>query len=476
MAGTQVMRMKLRKTLDVLLYRHNLGVSRPPTRYDVRDDHGPVVVFRDDLKAGRRAVSADKRRRDASPVGGRPPKECLELVFAGPPKYADDNAWDDARVEAWAREVDAWMERTMGPESVFVVSALHRDESSPHLHFLVVPVHEGRISWTALKNHAAEKLLGRPPAKRADAYRALQDDLHRQVSAKYGLARGQVGSEATHAGIDRVRAAQAAEERAAKDVERMRLQVEADVEAAKRQAEDVERKARDEARAVVGEAVDEAQALREGDVALAKSKGILPSKEAAAGRALREGWERQAELLRAEVAAAEGERDEAVRRAEAEAKRVAEVEAAGRAREQRLAESVAEQRRRRAEAEAALERVSGELRTSEAHRQKMREREGQQWKAGRSSRSSDVHGRESDLANAQARIASLERERDGARRKGIAAFVNAFAVLLVRHGLGEAVQEQPEVRAALRDGVKGRLPGEAQAEAMRRVEAGKESL
>lgn len=422
------------------------------------------------------SCSATTSPRDASKVGGRPPKECLELVFAGPPKFAADDAWDDARVEAWAKEVDAWVGRTMGPESVVVVSALHRDEKSPHLHFLIVPVHEGRIAWTALKNHAAEKLLGRPPAKRADAYRALQDDLHRTVSAKYGLARGQVGSEATHAGIDRVRAAQAAEERAAKDAERVRLQVEAEVEAAKRAAEAVERKARDEARAVVGEAVDEAQALRQGDVAIAKSKGILPSKEAAAGRALREGWERQADLLRAEVAAAEGERDEALRRAEAESKRVEEVEAAGRAREQRLAESVAEQRRRRAEAEAALERVSGELRESEFHRQKMREREGQQWKAGRSSRLSDLHGRESDLANAQARIASLEEERDGAQRKGIAEFVKAFTVLLVRHGLGDAVQERPEVRNALRDGVKGRLPGEAQAEALRRVGEGKESL
>ena len=205
------------------------------------------------------------------------------------------------------------------------------------------------------------------------------------------------------------------------------------------------------------------------DTAVARSHGLLPSKQAAAGRELRNQWKRQEELLRAE-------RDEAREEAEAEQRRRVEAEQAAAEREKRLAESVAEQRRRRGEAEAALKRLEGALEESEAYRKRMREREGEQWRAGRSSRAADVHGRESDLANAQAVIASLERERDGAYRKGVAAFVRAFNALLVRHGLGESVQAQPLVLKALREGEKGRVPGEAQEQGTRQVEAGREVL
>ena len=40
-------------------------------------------------------------------------------------------------------------------------------------------------------------------------YRTLQDDYHAQVGQRYGLARGEIGSRATHQAIDRARAAEA---------------------------------------------------------------------------------------------------------------------------------------------------------------------------------------------------------------------------------------------------------------------------
>lgn len=52
----------------------------------------------------------------------------------------------------------------------------------------------------------------------------------------------------------------------------------------------------------------------------------------------------------------------------------------------------------------------------------------------------------------------------------------ALALVLYSHGLGESVQAQPLVLKALRDGAKGRVPGEAQEQGTRQVEAGREVL
>ena len=66
-----------------------------------------------------------------------------------------------------------------------VVSAVvHLDESTPHLHFNLMPVTNGRL--------CAKKLFDR------NALRDLQTDFYEAVGKKYGLERGKEGSTAKH--------------------------------------------------------------------------------------------------------------------------------------------------------------------------------------------------------------------------------------------------------------------------------------
>ena len=83
----------------------------------------------------------------------------------------------------------------------------HRDEAAPHIHVLAVPRPEGgggRIGWCATRDQAVSRIGAGSPA--GSKYRVLQDDFHAQVSARFGLGRGVVGSDARHEAIDRVKA------------------------------------------------------------------------------------------------------------------------------------------------------------------------------------------------------------------------------------------------------------------------------
>lgn len=68
-------------------------------------------------------------------------------------------------------EVLHWIEQRFG---VPILSCtVHRDEASPHLHCLILPVKDGRQVGSAL--------IG--------LYSVLQDDFHQQVASRYGLSR-----------------------------------------------------------------------------------------------------------------------------------------------------------------------------------------------------------------------------------------------------------------------------------------------
>lgn len=40
----------------------------------------------------------------------------------------------------------AWLRKRIGPESVIVAAAMHRDESAPHIHALFISRQDGRTS------------------------------------------------------------------------------------------------------------------------------------------------------------------------------------------------------------------------------------------------------------------------------------------------------------------------------------------
>ena len=70
-----------------------------------------------------------------------------------------------------------------GKENV-VSAVVHLDESTPHLHFNLMPVTDGRL--------CAKELFDR------NALRDLQTDFYEAVGKKYGLERGKEGSTAKH--------------------------------------------------------------------------------------------------------------------------------------------------------------------------------------------------------------------------------------------------------------------------------------
>ena len=124
-------------------------------------------------------------------------------MIAGPPKYMDDNAWDDGRELAWGRDTWQWIQWLLGPNSIIAAAAHHRDEAAPHIQVLAVPILKDRIGWCRIRDARAATIPGRGPK-----YAKLQDHYQAEVGARYGLERGVRGSDATHDPVDRIQAAE----------------------------------------------------------------------------------------------------------------------------------------------------------------------------------------------------------------------------------------------------------------------------
>ena len=206
MAGVQVLRIESRPTLDVGLVRHIVGESRPETARDV--DQRVVDLGGVGLEAGRAAILA------AAPKGrGRRPNHAVEFLLAGAPPYGPDE-WSEEREREFAQACYDWAREVLGPRSVIVSAAWHRDETSPHVHVLAIPIDSaGKLRWKGVRDEAANR-LGSPRSARGGQYRVLQDDFHAAVASRYDLGRGEIGSQATHHEIDRARAAERRREEA----------------------------------------------------------------------------------------------------------------------------------------------------------------------------------------------------------------------------------------------------------------------
>ena len=222
MAGIQVMRLETRRTLDRALVIHDSGASRPETARDVRDGTPAVVQLG--------GVGYDVARQAIEehwPRGrGRKPHEAVEVLLAGAPPYGEGE-WSLEREREFAEACYAWTRKTLGPQSVIVGAWWHRDESSPHVHVIAVPIAStAKMGWKGVRTEAMAR-LGKRPHKVADTFRALQDDFH-EVAKGFGLLRGEVGSQATHQQVNR---AQAAERRADVAEQRTAVAVEEAAEA-----------------------------------------------------------------------------------------------------------------------------------------------------------------------------------------------------------------------------------------------------
>ena len=202
MAGIQVLRIESRRTLDGALVDHIAGTTRPETARKVPE---PVVALGGvGLEAGRAVINEHRPRGR-----GRPPHHAVEFVLGGAPPYGSD-PWDKEREREFADACYEWACGVLGPRSVIVSAALHRDETSPHVHVLAVPIDStGALRWKGVRDEAADQLgVPRRGRKLAGAYRAFQDSFHAGVGRPFGLGRGEVGSKAKHEQIDRAKAAE----------------------------------------------------------------------------------------------------------------------------------------------------------------------------------------------------------------------------------------------------------------------------
>ena len=139
MANIQVMRFETKAKLgaQVQLVRHIDGSTRPETASSssIVSVHGDVELGAiehldgEGMGAARAALDAVLAARSKK---GRPPKQCVDFLFAGPSPYTDEGAWSPARELEWGRETNAALRELVGPNSIIVTFDLHRDEASRH--------------------------------------------------------------------------------------------------------------------------------------------------------------------------------------------------------------------------------------------------------------------------------------------------------------------------------------------------------
>jgi len=233
--ATMVVRMKRVAGVGGALGSHIDGKTRPESAAP-RTVHvsgadfmlEPVVHFdgegnRTDLETVRlRRQDAqsymDRCRKRSTDVAGRKPMGAVTFVFAGPPRYDGEKEppWDGQTVSAWAADVVKLTVERAGRGSRLAECSLHQDEGAPHLHLsMVVADEEGRLGW----NRVRERFVPRDfkPARGAKRrtlseskrlMSGLQDVYYEEVGRKYGLGRGEVGSDREHAPVDRAKGIQ----------------------------------------------------------------------------------------------------------------------------------------------------------------------------------------------------------------------------------------------------------------------------
>ena len=218
-----VFHMEPHDKLPPALLKHIVGEKRPITSREVER---AVYNLASNVPLAKATIKACMKRQRR----GRPPKHVLALMFAGPPHYEGPHKWKWEIEKAWVDRVMRFLNLIAGDHSVIVSADLHRDETAPHIHVLLVPVsNDGRLGWTRVQEEAMVRLgAGKEGQvfKYGQVYGSMQDAYYDHVSRHFGLGRGEEGSEAEHKRPDRIKA-QAIKEGYAED---RRKRAEADLE------------------------------------------------------------------------------------------------------------------------------------------------------------------------------------------------------------------------------------------------------
>jgi len=125
----------------------------------------------------------------------------LLVLLSGSPETM--NAMDEETLNQWAEDSLQWVKDTFGEENL-VHASLHRDETTPHIHCVVVPILKGLSRRTA-KKWEKDREKGRQEWVEVDVNRnrlsacdvfnqtnlyKFHDTYHKTVGKKYGLERG----------------------------------------------------------------------------------------------------------------------------------------------------------------------------------------------------------------------------------------------------------------------------------------------
>ena len=416
-------------------WRDALGVGklaahiRGQTRHIVTD-RGPragrkpiwLVDERDALPAALAAIDADERARRGT--RGARPLGAIRVLATGPARYdaANGKPLTKKQERAWARAVLDFLRQRLPAGYVIASAVLHRDESSPHVHAILIPYNEatGQIDWRA----ASAALAGRRPrprlvtkgltkdqiaqVRRADRkaaseeMQAVQDAFYEAVSRQYGIGRGDRGARKIAKALDR-------RETLELDIASARKRLAAandELQAANKGRDDAERAAREAVK-------DRERAVTEMHTAIDMRDEAIEARNAATVE--RVAAEKTASAARVEAdrhkARALEEReaaDQAARRLAADEDRAATAQAAWEA---------AVNQRRTAErdsqgAQATLKRVQAELEVAEART--VAEREAAEREAARADQEAeraDAAGRRRDEADREADAAIARRRK-----------------------------------------------------------------
>jgi Plasmid recombination enzyme len=188
MAHYAIMRLAKVKTLG-----HVAGLGRHIERERETPNADSERTSLNERLAGTGDWSADVQARlDVAPTIRKNAVLSIEMMLAASPEWfnAGTEAEQDRLRDAWRDLSVAWLRETFGEANV-VAAMLHRDESTPHIQALIVPIDErGRLN--------ARRFIG------GDRHRLteLQDSYATRLEA-LGLERGIRGSVAEHQEVKR---------------------------------------------------------------------------------------------------------------------------------------------------------------------------------------------------------------------------------------------------------------------------------
>ena len=116
----------------------------------------------------------------------------LEMAFGTQTVNLDEGADNShlqrcPEIEQWAKDVYDWCARRYGEENI-IGFQVHLDESSPHIHALIVPVGQRAKSGRECVMWSAK--FGKTRYEYGQILREMHTSLYEEVGSKYGLERG----------------------------------------------------------------------------------------------------------------------------------------------------------------------------------------------------------------------------------------------------------------------------------------------